>query len=316
MLARIFGQINSLTNFIIGFYALALIGVHFWLFPNPSTSLTTAFGIIYINRIFLWVLLVVLLVFILFGSQWLLFSRYKLVKHHALIPFFYLPLLLLFLGDEQLTFLLQTALLGVILKTWIDAYQGDNLLRQSLNSGLLIGVGSLLSTQFFLLLLFTYLVYLVYGRLSIRLVVIPLIGYLTIWLISLSLDFLLFDSIYVFSFFKKHVEITTAFQFDLPWPRAALLMVLMLAGLSEFIQTVTHANVFKRQTYSWLFILMLVAALAFLLFGAKDIQISIVIITSTVLFVNYMQYIKRIWLRELAMWVMLALFGIFEAGLL
>ncbi len=316
MLARIFGQINSLTNFIIGFYALALIGVHFWLFPNPSTSLVTAFGIVYINPIFLWILLVLLLAFLAFGSQWLLFTRYKLVKHHALIPFFYLPVLLLFMGDDQLTFLLQTALLGVIIKTWIDAYQGQNLLRQGLNSGLLIGLGSLLSTQFFLLLLFTYLVYLVYGRLSLRLVIIPLIGYLTIWLISLSLDFLLFDSTYVFSFFKKHVEMTTAFQFDLPLPRAALLLILMLGGLSEFIQTVTHANVFKRQTYSWLFILMLVAALAFLFFGGKDMQISIVIITATVLFVNYMQYIKRTWLRELAMWVMLVLFGIFEAGLL
>lgn len=317
MLTTIFGKINSATQFLLGIYALLIGGVHFFLHPQVRFHVDSAFGELYIHPIIGYVLSIVFYFIVAFGYQWLWFTKHRLVKHHALIPFFLLPLIFLQSNDAAMVLLLHLALLLVIIKTWLDANQGDQLLRQSLNTGLLIGLGSLIELQYMLVLIFTWVVYIVYGRISFRTLLIPLIGYFNVWFVALILDYLLFDGTYVFEFFTQHF----AYPFGWSLPNSGLvglvtLGVLLIPSFREYVVTVSRAAVFKRQSYTLFLTLTILAMPAYFFAGNSDLHLALLICLTTILFVNFLQYVKRNWVKELVLWAMILLFGIFESGVL
>jgi hypothetical protein len=317
MLTRIFGQINSATHFMVGFYALVLAMGHIFFHQEINLQLQTAFGKVYVLPIMGYMLAGVLFAVLAFAYQWLWFTRFKLVNHHAYIPVVLLPILLINTGDDALVLLAHLVLLVAVFKTWLDVYQGQNVLQQGLNTGFLLGLGSMLDVQYGLLLFFTYLVYIIFGRISFRTVLIPLIGYLTIWFIALLLDYLLLDSTFVMQQFSDHFGLTPRFELDTAnWPRLLMLAILFLAGLSQFIITASRAAVFKRQSFTLFFILLILAVIAYFFAGNSPLQLALIIALLTLLAVNYLQYIKKAWKRELFLWTILVLFGIFESGVL
>jgi hypothetical protein len=208
-------------------------------------------------------------------------------------------------------------LLIALFKTWLDTYQAQRLYQQSLNTGFLLGFGALFDVQYVLLLVLTFVVYIIFGRFSFRTFLIPIIGYLTIWFIALLLDYLLLDSTFVLHQFGKHFSLSLHFRVEDSFlPQLILFSILFLAGLSEFLKTVSRAAVFKRQSFTIYFVLLLLGVVAYLFGGNSLLPLAIIISTTTLLVVNYVQYLKKVWMKELILWAILILFGIFEAGLL
>jgi hypothetical protein len=317
MLTRIFGQINSATQLILGMYAVLLAAVHVYFIPIIESPIETAFGRLKLEPIFIYVLLGLLYLVIAYGYQWLCFDKFRLVKHHAYVPFVLLPLVFMNYRESLLVPFIHLVLLILIIYTWLDAYQGKKMLSQSLNTGLLIGIGSLIDVHYAFLLIDTYIVYFMYGRISVRTVIIPAIGYLSVWFISLALDFLLLDSSYVLTQFSNQFSGTLHFSFpSVNWPAFVVLAALMLFGLSELTKTATRANVFKRQSYSFFFISLVLSVASFLFRENSQLDLALMVFTIALMFANYLQYLKRSWLKELLLWIVLLLFGIFEAGVI
>jgi len=306
MLTRVFGQINSATSILLVVYALLLGGVYFYINPVLDLYISTAAGKFLLNPIFAWGVVITGNIGLMLGYQRLFYGQHKLVKHHALVPFVLLPLVIL----AGLNTLLVSTILAVFLfglsYSWLAVYSGQKLLSVALNAGFILGIGSLFSSIFTLFLPFTWVVYMVYGRLNVRTFIIPVIGYLTIWIDAIALDYLLADSTFVWHFFINQFKWSGVLGvWQANWPILVFFGILLLPGIAEFTVTFNRANVFKRQTFVVL-ILLLAGAIPLFLFGGKTIVPLVVFVPIiAVLFVNYLQYVKRKWVRELALWLVL-----------
>lgn len=311
MLTRIFGHINSATSFIVVIYTLLLGAGYVYFNPIQNFMVKTAAGRVVLYPSVGWALLSIGVLLLMLIYQWLFYAQYKLVKNHALVPFVLPILLLLTLGEQPLFSLLVSLALVLLFRLWFSVYQGDRLLSNALNTGFVLGIGALLSPVFTILLPFTWLVYVVYGRLNARTFIIPIIGYFTIWIDVLALDYLLADSTFIWANFVHQFVVAPAEWQAIRYP-LLLLGVLLLPGLAEFTVTFNRANVFKRQTFVLFIMLLVIAVLCYVFGGVSLFPLVMLAPLVSVLFVNYLQYIKRTWLKELLMWLLIVVFILFQ----
>jgi len=316
MLTRIFGQINSSTSILIGLFALALSIGHFFFLPVPDFALTTAWGTVVLLPLVGYSLLGLGIAGFVFGMQWLLEYKYKLLKKHAYFSFFISVVLLLFIKYGGLNLLVDLLFLLLILGSWLSVYQGEKLLGKSLNTGLLIGFGSIFDQRISLLLLFSFVVYVIFGRLNLRTFLILIVGFVTIWLNALALEFIIFDSSIVYASFLAIFDFTSpALIADLDMPDLLLLGAFLVISLPEFITTFNRASVFKRQSHSILLLLAVLAIVLYVLSGPEVFYLAIYIPATIALFVNYFQYIKRGWIQELILWLAIATLALADFGI-
>lgn len=307
MLTRIFGQINSATSIIVVLYTLLLGAGYVYFNPVQEFTLQTAAGRVLLYPVVGWAILSIGVLLLMLVYQWLFYAQYKLVKHHALVPFVLPVLVLLTLGNQPLFGLLISLALALLFRLWFAVYQGDRLLSNALNTGFLLGIGALFSPAFTILLPFTWFVYIIYGRLNARTFIIPVIGYFTIWIDVLALDYLLADSTFIWRNFMNQFTVAATDWQSILYP-LLLFGVLLLPGLAEFTVTFNRANVFKRQTFVLFILLLVIAVLCYLFGGIALFPLVMLAPIVSVLFVNYLQYVKRNWLRELFMWLLIAVF--------
>lgn len=315
MLTRIFGQINSSTTIFIGLFALALSIGHFLAVPVPDFTLTTAWGRLVFLPLAGYFIYGLSLVILVFGMQWLLEYNYKLLKKHAYFSFFILIVLLFFVKYSGLNLLIDMLFLLLILGSWLSVYQGEMLLGRTLNTGLLIGLASIFDQRISLLLLFSILVYIIFGRFSLRTMLILIVGYTTIWLNALALEYILFDSSTVYNSFIAVFDFTTpALQADLDLFDLILLSSMLLFALPEFGKTINRASVFKRQSNTVLLLMVALAIVLYVINGPEVFYLALYIPASLTLFVNYFQYIKRTWVQELILWLAIAILLLADFG--
>jgi hypothetical protein len=257
------------------------------------------------------------LIILLFGFHWLLEFKYKLVKRHAFFPFFLLVLVLIFSTQTNINLLLSLLFFLLILSSWLAIYQGEKLLGRTLNTGLLIGLGSLLDSSISLMLPLSFVAYTVFGRLNGRTFAILIVGYLTVWVNALALEYIILDSTTVYGFFLQMFHFTTPkLQVTLSTSHFVLLGAMLLFSLPEFANTLSRASVFKRQANTILMFLVAVVALLALAFGSAVFYMAILIPAIALLFVNYLQYIKRNWIKELILWLALLALVLFDLNIL
>ena len=307
MLTRIFGQINSATSIMLVLYTLLLGAGYVYFNPAQDFTVQTAAGRVLLYPVVGWAILSIGVLLLMLVYQWLFYAQYKLVKHHALVPFVLPVLVLLTLGNQPLFGLLISLALALLFRLWFAVYQGDRLLSNALNTGFLLGIGALFSPAFTILLPFTWFVYIIYGRLNARTFIIPVIGYFTIWIDVLALDYLLADSTFIWRNFMNQFTVAATDWQSILYP-LLLFGVLLLPGLAEFTVTFNRANVFKRQTFVLFILLLVIAVLCYLFGGVALFPLVMLAPIVSVLFVNYLQYVKRNWLRELFMWLLIAVF--------
>lgn len=309
MLTRIFGHINSATSILVILYTIAVSAVYFYIDPIQNFLVKTALGNFMLHPIAGWLLFIGGLLVLVLVYQRQVQITYKLVKQHALFAFVMVPLHVLVCDYNPLAALIVSLCLLLVFSLWFAIYQGERELSNALNIGFLLGIGSLFSPAFTLLLPFTLLVYLVYGRLSLRTSIIPSIGYVTIWLNAFALDYLLADSFFVWNnFLNQFVAETTNWQMNKYV--LVLFVAIIIPGLTEFAATLNRANVFKRLTF-FLFILLLAVAASVYIFSSYALFPPVLLVpVVSAFFVNYLQYVKRPWFKEALMWLLLIAFVI------
>jgi hypothetical protein len=312
MLTRIFGQINSATSTLVILYTIVFAAGYIYIDPVQSFLLTTAAGSFMIHPIAGWILFICGLLLLVLAYQRLFQMQYKLVKQHALVSFMFVPLQFLVAQHHPLEGVILSACMFGLLYLWFDAFTGDKLLSNALNTGFLLGIGSLFNPVFTLLLPFTVLVYIIYGRLSGRTLIIPSIGFITVWLYAFAFDYLFADSTFVWNNFLNQFKVASA-----GWQDQLSMLIffglLLVLGLVEFITTLNRANVFKRLTFLALVSLI---AMAVLVYPTGLFPLVVIVPVVSLVFVNYLQYIKRTWIKELAMWIVLAVFILLQQNLI
>ena len=317
MLARIFGYINSSTNILLVLYALILTSSHFLLSDHPKFIFETNWANFQFVTLAGYAISFGLMLLISFYAQWLLEYKYKLVKRHAFLPFFLMTILMLFSVDGNLNLLITILYLLILISSWFSVYQGEKLLPRALNTGLLLGFGSILDTRISILIVFSMIVYLIYGRLNLRSLFILIIGFLTIWLDALALEYIVFDTTSTYQYFTSIFSITKPFgamvESYLP---LGFVLILLILGLTELPKTLSRANVFKRQSYIVVMSLLLLGVIGFLVLTQSVFQMAILIICTCILFVNFFQYLQKIWIKEAIMWVSIAFIIVAELNLI
>jgi hypothetical protein len=314
MLARFFGQTNSSTVFLLVAYLLLLCGGHFYLHMPAAGVLPTLIGEVVLPAWLVAVLSIVPLVVIYFGYQWLLYSKQRLRHQNAFIPVILAPLWLVGLHSGGVAFALHSALLLLILGQWLSAYQGQHILSTSLNTGFLLGFGSLLDVGYLWLLAFTFIVYINFGRFSLRTLIIPVVGYLTIWVNVSGIEFLVADSTLYIDAFSQHFMHNTIREPALNYHFIWVLALLLVPGITEFTVTFNRANVFKRQSFTLFVYFIVLAVIMFFVQGFSPLQLAILLPPIAILLANYVQYLRKKWMQELVLYAVLAAFVVFELG--
>ena len=312
MLARFFSQTNSSTIILLALYLLALCGVHFYLHLPTQASLLTVFGTTLLPTWAVWVLSLLPLLIIYFGYQWLIYSKHHLQHQHAFIPVLFLPLWLVGLHLGGVAFALNSALLFLIVAQWLSAYHGQNMLSTSLNTGFLIGLGSLLDVGYLWLLIFTFVAYVTLGRFSLRTLIIPIVGYLTIWVDAIGIEYLIADSTNFIQAFGWHFQRNPVLEPGLNYHFIWILALLLVPGITEFTVTFNRANVFKRQAFTLLVYLIGVATAMFFVQGFSWLQLAIILPPIAILLANYMQYMRKKWTQEVLLLLVILVFVVFE----
>jgi hypothetical protein len=306
MLARLFSTINSTTLFVvIGYTTLLSLAQIF--FGEKSLTTLQWLGNSYIVKPFVPALAIVTASFLLvFGYQWLIVGRHKLIRRNMLIPAVILPFFLSFVAIGSLNLIISGMFAFFIIKTWLDVFHGEGIFVRALNTGLLIGLSSLFDGSMMMLLPFTYLVFLVFGRLNPRTLIIPWVGFASVWLNALALEYLFFNSSETFSLFLDLFSFNrNPSGLEADWIHAVLLSVMFFPGLSEYIQTLTRAGVMKRQTQTALIIASGLSISAYFLLGYGGYQLAVIVPTAAILFSNFLQYVQRMWVRELLLWILI-----------
>lgn len=314
MLARFFGQTNSATPILLALYALLLGGVHFYVHLPTSVLVETVNGSITLPAWAVWVITLVPMLLVYFGNQWLFYNKLHLVHQNAFLPAIVLPLWLLGIQLEGPLFAVHTLILFVIYHMWLGAYHGQNILSTSLNTGFILGIGSLVDPGYLWLLAFTLVVYVNFGRLTIRTLIIPFVGYFTIWIDVWALEYLLNDSTQFLDAFGNHFSrnpsLLVGENFRFMW----VLALMLVPGITEFTVTFSRANVFKRQAFTLFVLLIALAAGMFFLRGFSSLQLAIILTPISVLFANYVQYLRKKWIKEILLLLILVAFTAFEFG--
>jgi hypothetical protein len=316
MLARFFGQTNSSTVFLLVAYLLLLCGAHFYLHMPTVGVLPTLIGEVVLPAWLVAVFSILPLVIIYFGYQWLLYGKQRLRHQNAFIPVILAPLWLVGLHSGGVGFALHSALLLLILGQWLSAYQGQNILSTSLNTGFLLGAGSLLDVGYLWLLAFTFIVYINFGRFSLRTLIIPVVGYLTIWVNAAGIEFLWANSTHFIRAFSQHFLHNPIASPGLNYHFIWALAVLLVPGLTEFTVTFNRANVFKRQSFTLFVYFIVLAVIMFFVQGFSPLQLAILLPPIAILLANYVQYLRKRWTQEMMLYIVLAVFVVFEMGVL
>jgi len=314
MLARFFGQTNSATPILLVFYVLALSGVHFYLHVPAEVEIETRAGSISLANWMVWLCVIPAMLIVYFGNQWLYYGKFHLLRQHAFMPVVFLPLWLLGIQLAGPVFSLHTLILFVVYQLWLRAYQGQHMFSISLNTGFVLGLGSLLDSGYLWLLGFTVVVYFNFGRLNLRTLIIPLVGYFTIWVDALALEFLINDSTNFLSGFGSHFNQTNTLLNPDNSRFVWFLAVLLVPGITEFTVTFSRANVFKRQVFTLFLLLAGVAVAMYFLHGFSPLQLAVLLTPITMLFVNYLQYLRKKWIQEILLLIILSVFTAFEFG--
>lgn len=317
MLARLFGIINSAYIFLIGIYALILVGAHILLhhFGNNEVHflwqdmvLQPAVGI---------PVMLLASLFAVFGAQVILVNKHKLLNRNAYLPFLLAPVLLVFSINGNLNTVLQIGFVLLVINSWLNTFHADKLYTRALNTGIIIGLSSLLDVRMTLLLLVTYVVYLIFGRMNLRTLLIPVVGYLTVWLNAMAIEYLIFDGVQLMGVFKSGIIIETSRNMaPFNWHYWALLGAMAILSIPEIVKTLNRASVMKRQTFAVTLVLMAFAGLSFFINGAATFQAALILPTVALVFANALQNSTRMWMKELAMWAVLVFWLLSELKIL
>ena len=316
MFARLFGHINSSTNFLLAIWAIVLCLVDFFVFKSDRFVFETVWGEFHFIPVAGMLIQLGLIFAIMYALQWLLHANHHLIKRHAYLPFFTVPLVLLCAGGD-LNFSVLTLILLLIMGGWLSVYHGENVLSRVLNTGLLIGAGSFVDLRLAVLIVFTYVVYIIFGRFNLRTSLILLVGFFTVWVNIVGVEFILFESSVTWTYFTGIFGMSKTLGHTEPGIYKLLVLVLIgAAGLIELPKTVSRASVFKRQSYILFGLLLGSMVLLYVFFPGATFYLAAYLVTALILFVNFFQYVKKMWIRELLMWVMIGVFIIFQLEIL
>jgi hypothetical protein len=307
MLARLFGNIHSRSFFLIFIYLVVMLAAHLALYGMPDFQVIGALGTANLSTAVGVSILLFIFLITAISAQRLVTDVYKLVNRNVYVVLVFTPLYLVLLQKFGLSFCILTALLWLIIKLWLDSFHGSGLLQKALSVGIIIGIVSLFDAIFIWLLAATWLVYLVFARLNIRTFLIPVVGFLTVWLNVWGFEYVIADTQMAYNFFVMGIqenELATTHNFKSPIFIA--FGVLFVFSFAEFITAVTRANVLKRQTYAAMLMLYLVSVMMVPFNKFDMLWPALALPAISILFANRVQYIKRKWLQEFWLWAIMA----------
>ncbi len=306
MLTRLFAQINSSTSFFVGLFAVCLAVASFFISPNNIFFLKTAYNTINFG---IWIglaLTIVISLVVIFGFQGL-FQNHKLLKRNAYLGVFLPVLIPIFFTLGNINFLINLVFLLFIYWSWLAIFQGEKLLARTLNTGLLIGAASIFDVRMGFLLLISMVVYIIFGRLNVRTFLILLIGFLSIWLNALMLEFIFLDSSSVYDVFLTQFNGKNIHDINsISVVYIVIVAACLLPAILEFAKTFSREGVFKRQAFTVLMVMLFLGILLAFVLGVEVISLVLIVPALAVLFVNFFQNISRIWVKELIIWCSIA----------
>ncbi len=268
-------------------------GVTFSLGPT-ATTIITAIGISILTLVF----------------NFLVTERLELIKRNSYLGLLFFFMIGIWYTDlTNISWMFSTFFL--MLATYQLVFSGpfEKIHGQIFNIGFFLGMSALFMPQLSWALVPGYFVLVVFGRADFRYVMLMLLGWSTPILLLAQIMYLAFD----FSHFNHFLPQLFSLE-KLIWPlpfkdfyiKMTVLGVLTLLAIKEYMVAVNKAKIYKKQGYNtfWIFYIFLIA-IACISPSLAESTLLMSILPLSILVTNFFQYIRRSWVKELLLWLLL-----------
>ncbi len=299
MLANFFGKSKPVNFIIIG----ALFLIYFLI-----AQFTVVTGIEKETLI-----LPKVLIFLLFGLFLFLFN-FIIVKNKLTRDNLYAFLLLIiFTGTVTNAFvnannlLVQVLILFALRKVY-SIRKPNNILAKLFDAGLWLGFAFILEPFSLVFFLMIYVAVFLFYEISVRTLIIPILGMLSPIFLFLTYSFFVDQMTYFYSLF----EFTTSYDFssyNSPFYKLSLVFISLILFVSIVIRTPKIFSINNKFKRSWVLLLLhlLVSAGFIMVLNYRDgSELIAVFIPATIIIANWLQFLKRKWIVDLILLLFLA----------
>lgn len=309
MLASIFGTLKPATTLILVLYAILLsCAFLFFIHPLDNTLQFTIFSV-ELKAWVKWILVPIVVAGLAYGYQWLYHYHSKLVDNNAYLPYFFVILLLVTLGHQPVLGIIISVLLFVQQVFWMHINKTKTPLGLALNTGLLVGLATLVHPSFILLLPINLFVYIVYGTFNLRNLFIILAGVATPWIYVIALNYLLPKAIFTWVDFIALPQFKHVFRLQ-EWRLLTGFVPLAAIGIFTFLIRFNRAKVFHRQSFLLFALTLALGVVVHTFFGENIWPLALLSPFIALFFTYYLERLKRKWLVETWLWVVPVLFAV------
>lgn len=181
------------------------------------------------------------------------------------------------------------------------------------NISILLAIGSLFYFEMIVLLIFLWLTFNIYRIYFWREWVIPILGFLTVYLF-LAVYYFWTDQLGpAIEHYHSHLKAFYYFEFNFTFDYISMFVnaavyLLALAALINLVARLNEYNISVRKHYLSSIILLLISSLIILLVGSADsTNVSLILIPMSIIISGYLTRIKKIFWVDIYIWLMLTL---------
>ncbi|GAB5556160.1 MAG: hypothetical protein SchgKO_03730 [Schleiferiaceae bacterium] len=310
MLAKIFNNNKPLTWALL---FLLSLGSGFWvLSQRPTTDSVFYFAgfTTPISDASHWILWPIGLGITTLIFNILITERLELIKRSSYLGLAF-TLLMGFSGDVSLSTL--AAAFTFMFAAYQLVYSGpfEKISGQLFNIGFFMGLAASFEPLLSWMIIPSIIVLIIFGRAQFRYITLLILGIVTPW-IALAEIYYLTDNWEAYTFFVNELFPISHLGFywsdDITLVGAALYGLCILFAAKEYTVAIAKAKIYKKQGYNtfWIFLIALVT-LSLLNPDKASTALFIAQIPLSILFTNFLQYLRKKWMLELALWALIAL---------
>lgn len=228
-------------------------------------------------------------------------EQFTLLKRHSYLGFLW-GIILITVGDFRFAIYSLMSLLWFL--SVLRIQKSNRPIADFLDTGLLVGLYTLLDLRFALLLVASWVIMLTFARLRWRAIFGSIWGTVTIHLLFVIAYFALGNVDAYWAYIQRwpELEVQIPANTDVVW--IGVLLFFWLLGLGNYVTALSRANIMKRQSLSAILILQL-ALIGLAVSGLWPTFLYLAFLPlGTLIFIgNDLQYRKKYWWRDTVFWI-------------
>lgn len=228
-------------------------------------------------------------------------EQFTLLKRHSYLGFLW-GIILITVGDFRFAIYSLMSLLWFL--SVLRIQKSNRPIADFLDTGLLVGLYTLLDLRFALLLVASWVIMLTFARLRWRAIFGSIWGTVTIHLLFV-IAYFTFGNVDVYWTYIQQwpeLEVQIPANTDVVW--IGVLLFFWLLGLGNYITALSRANIMKRQSLSAILILQLtLIGLAVSGLWPTLIYLAFLPLGTLIFIGNDLQYRKKYWWRDTVFWI-------------